>query len=225
MSFLSHFKISKTLALLLLSLLISFDSFGAQPQKNCSTHLSRAYGQWGDISYNSYASPIFGGPIHKSGPYADGSYRTTGLSRSKLNKILGLPTGHTDQELFEITRPLSVRDNPYDPIRLFRRAVKYVLKINTVTSAEKEIWPSLAEKRYSYMRDLLTRISKISRWSARDYYYKTGHGQRTFVFEGKLEEILVIRGSDGAMFRGLSSAIVPGWSNDFFKSPQVRSLE
>jgi hypothetical protein len=163
----------------------------------------------------------WGEMVHSKYHLDDEPYRATALTREGLNEILALPNQLSDAELTKLVRPLAFKDNPIDPVHLYRRTLQYVLTIKTVSRAEQAVWPNLAFKRFAYLRDLFDRISSVSLWTAKDYSYDTGPGQRTFVFEGKREEVLVIRGYDGAIFRGPKEAMTEPWSDDFYRGLEV----
>jgi hypothetical protein len=163
---------------------------------------------------NQYAQRFPGIPGSR---YLAFNYIRSGLSPEAINEILGIPSGMSEQALEERIESRKGEggerqkgSGKLDGVdRMFFRAMHYALGVNFETR-DRAIWKSLAEKRYSYLRDLLTALSDLPgmMWQAWDY--KASDGAR--VFRGKEGEILLIDRKTGDFFFGRDSTAFKGSS-------------
>jgi len=110
-------------------------------------------------------------------------YIPSSLSASQMKQILQIPV---------------LKYNGDNLQKLLRTAIQFVGSVS-LAARDSLRWKSLAQKRYSYLRDLLTAIEIASnhQWKARDFQLRDG----SFVFTGKIGELLIIRSSDAALIR------------------------
>lgn len=166
-----------------------------------------------DNSYNLYFPPS---AVQPQWNYSTHSYRPSPLNRGERLKILGVPLNASESQLEKtiearkfsggIDQPGSGGKDVLD--RMFHRAMHFVLSLNFKT-ADRVQWKSLCEKRYSYLRDLLSELSHLPgvAWSASDFKLRDG----SYVFVGHRGELLVIRASDGQFFRGSGGTSGESW--------------
>jgi hypothetical protein len=122
-------------------------------------------------------------PYRPNWDFLTDRYQPSSLSRAELQEIAG-----TRRESHDF------RGHK----QMLRNSVTYVLKLKYLES-DKDSWSSLAEKRYSFFRDLFNEIEAAtdSSWYARDFKLRDG----SFVFMGHLGELLIIRIQDGALIK------------------------
>ncbi len=82
--------------------------------------------------------------------------------------------------------------------RILFRILQYTLQVPFDATAQTR-WGSLAEMRYSYLRDLFTALSLTPNtyWQATDFRLRDG----SYVFAGKIKELLIVRAYDGALIK------------------------
>lgn len=158
----------------------------------------------------------------------------SGLTPEKRRSILGVPAsnrrnlGDLDDlgDLIE-SRKGSVGRNQRgagnkDVIdRMFHRAMYYVLGLR-FSSKDRHRWTCLSEKRYSYLRELLTEITHLPnvRWIALDYRLRNG----SYVFEGKESELLILEAPSGRLFRGTDETAWKKRSSRTLDYSQLRKI-